>query len=148
MSTEIIGILIAAMAGYIVGSFKAFREAKQKAYQELLPPILKLAFRSRDVNETEYCEALCKLWLYANKKVAKKMERALFIAHDPQRGNMIEALQEVIVEMRKDIQLFSFQRLKANEVQHLFTRIRNSSATEEEDNTNRISSELNGLHGN
>jgi hypothetical protein len=126
MIMEILTILIGALIGYIIGACKAFREAKQKAYQEILPPILKFAFRSSQMKEGEYCEALCKLWLYGNKKVTKKMDYALWIAHDPSRGNMTKALQEVIVEMRKDIQLLSCQTIKPEDVQHLFTRISNN----------------------
>jgi len=123
MSIEILTIFIGALIGYIIGTFKAFREAKQKAYQEILPPILKFAFRSSQMNEGEYCEALCKLWLYASKEVANKMDHAIWIAHDPKRGDMIKALQEVIVEMRKDIQIFSWQKIKPDDVKHLFTRM-------------------------
>lgn len=121
---EIILIIISGLIGYIIGTCKAFREAKQKAYQEMLPPILKFAFRSEQIDEGEFCEALCKLWLYGNRKVTKKMDNAVWIAHDQTRGNMIKALQEVIVEMRNDIQLFTWSRIKPDDVKHLFTRIK------------------------
>ena len=121
---EILGILVGALIGYLVGVFKAFREAKQKAYQEMLPPILKFAFHSSEVSEGEYCEALCKLWLYGNRKVTVMMDDALLIAHDHSKGDLITALQKVIVEMRKDIQIFPWQKIKSDEVQHLFTQIR------------------------
>jgi len=55
MNMEILTILIGALIGYIIGTFKAFRESKQKAYQEILPPILKFAFHSNQTNEGEYC---------------------------------------------------------------------------------------------
>lgn len=115
---------LTGLIGYIVGTLKVFREAKQKAYQEILPPIINIAFRSSQMNEGEFSDALCKLWLYASKKITKKMDHALRIAHKPTRGDMIKALQEVIVEMRKDIQPFPWQRIKPDDVGHLFTRIR------------------------
>ncbi len=118
-----LAIIFSGVIGYFVGVAKAFREGKQKAYVELLPPILKMAYRSKEANEGEFSEALSKLWLYGSKKVAKKMDHALYIAHDPKRGDMTKALQEAIVEMRKDIQIFCWQRLKPEDVKHLFTRI-------------------------
>ena len=116
-------IILSGVIGYVVGALKAFREAKQKAYQEILPPIIKLAYRSEQMDEGEYCEALCKLWLYGNKKVTKKMDKALYIIHTPAKGDMTNALKDVILEMRKDIQLFSCQKIQPDEVGHLFTRI-------------------------
>jgi hypothetical protein len=110
------------LIGYFVGVCKAFREAKQKAYKEILPLILKFAFRSRQMSEGEYCEALCMLWFYGNKEVTKTMDNAFWIAHDSSRGDMITSLQEVIVEMRKDIQVFPWQKIKPD-IKYLFTRI-------------------------
>lgn len=52
------------------------------------------------------------------------MDHTIWIAHDQKRGDKTKALQEVIVEMRKDIQLFSWQRIKPDDVRHLFTRMR------------------------
>jgi len=115
--------VVTGFVGYLVGIAKAFREGKQKAYVELLPPIIKMAYRSKDANEGEFCEALSKLWLYGSIKVAKKMDHALSIAHDHKRGDRTKALQEAIVEMRKDIQKYRLKQLKPKEVNHLFTRI-------------------------
>ena len=66
---------------------------------------------------------MIKLWLYANKTVAKKMDNALFILHNPSRGNLTEALQEVVAKMREDIQVLPWQKVKPREVNHLYTRI-------------------------
>lgn len=119
----IVSAVVSGFVGYLVGVAKTFREGKQKAYVELLPPIIKMAYRSKEVNEGEFCEALSKLWLYGSKKVAKKMDHALYIAHDPKRGDMAKALKEAIVEIREDIQIHCWQQLKPEDVNHLFTRI-------------------------
>lgn len=121
---NIILIIISGLIGYFLGMLRSFRDAKQKAYQEILPPIIKIAYRSKYSDEGEYCMALCRLWLYGNKKVTQKMEKALWIVHKPEeRGDMAEALKEVIAEMRKDIQIFPWQKIKPDEIGHLFTRI-------------------------
>ena len=123
-------VIISGIIGYLLGACKAFREAKQKAYQEILPPIIKMAYRSEDANEGEFCEAIFKLWLYGSKAVAKKVDNVVSIAHDHKRGNITEALQKAIVEMRKDIQILPWQkRLTPNEVKHIFTRIRHVNNT-------------------
>ena len=115
--------IFTGIIGYLVGACKAFREAKQKAYQEILPPIVKMAYRSRQADEGDFCEALSKLWLYGSKTVTKKMDDALYIIHDPTKGDISTALQEVIAEMRKDIQIVPWQKLKPDDVGHIFTRI-------------------------
>jgi hypothetical protein len=124
--------LITGLIGYFVGRCKAFREAKQKAYQEMLPPIIKMAFRSQQADEGQLCEALVKLWLYGSKTVTRKVDHVLYIAHDHRRGNVTKALQEAIIKMRKDIQIWPWQKLKPDEVQHIFTRIRSASGKKEE----------------
>ena len=126
--------LITGLIGYFVGRCKAFREAKQKAYQEMLPPIIKMAFRSQQADEGQLCEALVKLWLYGSKTVTKKIDHALYIAHDPERGNILKAFQEAVVEIRRDIQINPLQRLKPDEVQHIFTRIRSASGKNKKSN--------------
>lgn len=115
------------IVGYLLGAARAFREAKQKAYQEILAPIIKMAYRSQEANEGEFCEALSKLWLYGSKNVTKKMDDALSIAHDPRRGNISTALQAAIAEMRKDIQINPLQKLKPEQVNHIFTRIQKTN---------------------
>jgi len=119
----ICSVLLSGFIGYLFGVCKSFREAKQKAYQEILPPIIKMAYRSQEANEGEFCEALSKLWLYGSKAVTKKMDHAVYIAHDRGRGDISKALQEAVVEMRKDIQVSPLQKLRPEEVNHLFTRI-------------------------
>ena len=101
-----------------------FREAKQNAYKEILHPIIKMAYESKQVNDSkEFNKALALVWIYANKKVALKMDKVVSIINKPSRGNVTEALQEAIVEMRKDVQIWSGQKLKSDKVKHLYTRV-------------------------
>jgi hypothetical protein len=117
-------IILSGVIGYIVGAMKSFREEKQKAYGELIAPILKMAYNPQDVkDEQEFSKALTKLWLYGSKRVTQKMEHAIEIMHNPSRGNITKAFQEAVVEMRKDIQLFTCQNIKPEDVNHLYTRI-------------------------
>lgn len=120
ISWNLFFIIFSGIVGYIVGAIKSFREEKQKAYGEIIPPILKMAYNPQDsMDEKEYSKALSKLWLYGNKSVAQKMERALEIMHDHSKGDVTKALQEAIIEMRKDVQLFSYQNLRPEDVNHL-----------------------------
>jgi len=121
-------IILSGIIGYIVGAVKSFREEKQKAYGEIIPPILKMAYDPQDVlDEKEYSKALAKLWLYGSKNVTRKMEYALKLVHNPTGSDVSKALQEAVVEMRKDIQIFSWQRLKPEDVGHLYTKISKES---------------------
>ena len=121
---SIVLIVLSGITGYFVGAIKSFREEKQKAYGEIIPPILKMAYNPQDIkDEQDYSKALTKLWLYGSKGVAQKMEAALKIMHDHSKGNVTKALQEAVVEMRKDIQLWPWQKLKPEDVNHLYTRI-------------------------
>lgn len=124
---QLLSIILTGLIGYAVGSAKSFREAKQKAYVELLPPILKVGYRQSDIKdpqvEDEFNKALSLLWLYASKKVARKMDYAVSIIIKPERGNFTLAIQQVITEMRKDLQISCFQRLRAIELKHFYTKI-------------------------
>jgi hypothetical protein len=119
-----LSVLFSAFVGYLFGAAKSFREEKQKAYGELLPPIIKMAYSPQSADETEFSRALMKLWLYGSKKVTLKMEHAVSILHHPTRGNATKAFQEAIVEMRADIQIWPWQRIKPEEVNHLYTSIK------------------------
>lgn len=130
ISWNLFFVVLSGVIGYIVGAVKSFREEKQKAYGEIIAPILKMAYHPEDmIDEKEYSKALSKLWLYGSKKVTRKMEKALEVMHDHSKGDVTRALQEAVVEMRKDIQLFSLQSLKPEEVNHLYTRIGGSGAS-------------------
>ena len=63
------------------------------------------------------------------------MYHAVSILHDHTRGNLTEALKEAIIEMRKDIQIWSWQKLKSDDVRHLYTRIAQSSEIEKKSKT-------------
>ena len=124
ISWNLFFIVLSGVLGYIVGAIKSFREEKQKAYGEIIPPILKMAYNPQDtVDEKEYSKALSKLWLHGSKRVTEKMETALEIMHNPSKGDVTRALQEAVIEMRNDIQLSSLQRLRPDAVNHLYTRI-------------------------
>ena len=117
-------IIFSAILGYLFATFKAFREEKQKAYSELLPIIVQMLYDPQPSIESEFSKSLMKLWLYGNKSVAKKLDRAIGLFHKPDKRNEVTgALQEAIVEMRKDIQIWPWERLRPNEVGHLYTKI-------------------------
>ena len=117
-------ILISGFIGWAVGYVKSFRDEKQKAYGDILPPILKMVYNPESsVDEKEFSRALSKLWIYGSKTVTQKMENALTIMHDHSKGDVTKALQEAVVEMRKDIQIWPWQKLKPQDVNHLYTRI-------------------------
>lgn len=101
-----VGTGIGALIGYLFGAYRGFREAKQKAYQELLPPILQLAFHAGPTDEAYFNEALCKLWLYGSREVAKKMKTAVSVICDPTLGDLETPLRETVVEMRNDVQRY------------------------------------------
>ena len=120
---NILGIIVGVILGYVFGSVKFFREQKQKAYSELLPPILKFGYDRTSADEVEYSKALSKLWLYANRDSALKMDKAVSIIHNPKLGNLNEAFQEAIIAMRKDIQVFSWPKLNPKDIKHLYTKV-------------------------
>ncbi|GJQ32530.1 MAG: hypothetical protein HBSAPP04_13690 [Ignavibacteriaceae bacterium] len=126
--TVLPGILIAIISGsigYLVGLIKTFRDGKQKAYSELLPPILKMAYDPKsEQDEKEFSAALAKLWLYGSKDVVENMKFAISIINDSRRGNSTEALQKAVISMRKDIQPFFWQRLKDEDVKFLYTKLK------------------------
>jgi hypothetical protein len=116
--------VITGVIGYFIGTIKSFREEKQKAYGEILPPILKMAYNPQDnIDEKEFSKALSKLWLYGSKKVTRRMENALKVMHDHNKGDITDALQEAVVEMRSDLQIWPWQKLEPGDVNHLYTRI-------------------------
>ena len=118
-------VVLSGLIGYGVGVLKAFREYKQKVYQEILVPILRMVYKNnRGVEEErDFNQSLAKLWLYANKDVARKTDRAVSILHNPSKGNLGEALQEAVAAMRRDIQIWPWQKLDPSEVKHLYTQL-------------------------
>ena len=65
---SIFSLVFSALIGYVVGAAKAFREQKQKAYTEILPPILKFAYdKESDIDEKEFSKALGIMWLYGSR---------------------------------------------------------------------------------
>lgn len=121
---ELFLLIVGAFLGYGLGLIKAFWEEKQRTYKEILPPIQKMAYHPEEVDEREFNKALGQSWLYGSKDVAMKMDKVVSIMVDPSRGSLGEALQETVAAMRKDIQLFPWQRLKPKQVNHLYARLR------------------------
>ena len=116
-----------AFLGYLFGSMKNFIEQKQKAYIEALPIFIKIAYDENvnpEQDQDELSKSIMKMWLYASKSVAIKIDKALSILIKPERGNKTEAFQEAIVAMIKDIQVFPWQNLKPEEVKHLYLTIK------------------------
>ena len=127
----LIVIVLSGLVGYVFGVAQAFRAQKQKAYSDILPPILKFAYDKKcEQDEREFNKSLSILWLYASKAVTRKMEQAISIMHHPDRGNLTEALQKAIIEMRKDIQICPWQMLDSKNVNHLYTKIVNKLPSE------------------
>lgn len=117
-------VILSAILGYLFARFRAFREEKQRAYSELLPIIVRMLYDPKPTIETDFSRSLMKLWLYANNRVAVKLDHAVGLFHKPEkRGEVTKALQEAIVEMRRDIQIWPWQRLKPDDVRHLYTKI-------------------------
>ena len=115
----IIVAVITGIVGFILGNLKFHREEKYKAYREFLYPIVRFVFEGD--NQNAYNEAQQKLWVFASKKVAKKMDIVTSRLIQPKRGNPIEALQEMMAEMRNDIQPWSLSRIKPPEIAHIYT---------------------------
>ena len=116
-------IIFSAVVGYVFGAAKTFREQKLRAYEEILPPIVKVAFDPDKSDQPDFNKALLKLWLFASRKVALKMDHALAILIKPERGDAQKAIQETIAEMRADIQFLKWQKVKPEEVKHFYTKI-------------------------
>jgi len=127
MIAKVTILIIGALLGYFFGHIRDFREKKQKVYSETLPIIIRALFHPNKEIEKIFNESIVILWLYANKKVARKLEKAISSFHHPERyENTVELLQETIVEMRKDIQISPLQKLKPKEVNHFYTTFINS----------------------
>ena len=132
--TTIVIAVITGIIGFIFGNIKFHREEKYRAYREFLSPIVRFVFRKD--NEDAYNEAMQKLWVFASKRVAQKMNVvASRVIKPKERGNVIEALQDLISEMRNDIQLWSCSRIKAPEIGHIYTTVVKGSQISNNDNT-------------
>jgi hypothetical protein len=116
---------------------KSFWEEKHKVYQEILPVFQKAAYNPRLTKEDELNRALGLMWLYANRKVATKLDKVHAITIKPERGNITKALKEAIAEMRNDIQawpfIHPFGTLKPQDIKHIYTRIFGGKETPKED---------------
>lgn len=117
--------VITLIIGFYLGYGRFWKEQKHKAYKELLPPIIKMAYDRKRENEDDFNKAQSILWLYANKNVAIKMDTAISRIVNPDRGNVSEALKEAIVEMRKDLhKWYGRQSLKSADIKHLYSKVK------------------------
>ena len=117
-------IVAGGVLGFVLASIRFFGEEKHKAYRELLPPILKCGYYPAIADQDEFNRALTKLWLYGNKDVAKKMDKAVSIIIRPDRGDLTAAFQEAIVAMRKDLRMnCPWGQLDPKDVAHIYTII-------------------------
>lgn len=97
--------LLTAFLGFWVGSAKFFNEHKLRMYGEALPALLKFTFNARGYSdEKAFNEALSRIWIYASRKVALKLEIALSYSVHPERGDFMGAMKETILAMRDDVQ--------------------------------------------
>jgi len=114
-------VLISSVFGFSLGRFKEFRENKHKAYSSILPDIIKSYFMGEDF---EFNKSMILSWLYSNKKVAIKLDRIASIMTKTNHSSeeIIEELQNLTVEMRRDIQPFPWQRLRADDVKHIYMK--------------------------
>lgn len=125
---------LSAWIGYFAGAAKSFREQKQSIYSEIIPTFIKVAYDPKQADTEEFNKALTKLWLFGSRKVALKMNSAISILHESSRGNLTEALQEAIVEIRSDLQFSSEEDLLPSEVTHIFTKITGENQIPDRDN--------------
>lgn len=116
-------IFISGIVGFYLGKFKEFRESKQKIYSSVIPIIIKTYYDPENAVEEEYNKSVLLSWLYSNKVVAKKLDKIASIIVDRSRGTeTTKEIQNLIIAMRRDIQPFPWwQRLKANDVKHIYT---------------------------
>lgn len=112
-------VLISATFGFFLGRVKEFRENKHNAYSNILPGIIKSYFTRQDF---EFNKSIILSWLYSSKRVAKKIDKVASIMTKPNHSSeeIINELQNLTVEMRKDIQPFPWQRLQAKDVKHIY----------------------------
>ncbi len=121
----LIQILITGIIGFLIGFAKSFRDAKQNAYGEIMPPIVKMSYEQNPTDDdmNEFNKALTKLWLYANKDVAFKVDTVarILAGHEGERS---KAVQKAIIAMRKDIQYWRpFSKIDPEKVEHFYMRI-------------------------
>ena len=120
----IITIIFTGAISFSIGRAKALIEGKQKVYSESIEPIITRAFKPENVTDKEVNCAVSKLWLYGSKKVTKSLDRVLRIIIDPTRGDIVEATQKLLADMRRDIQILTCQKLKADEFLHIYQELK------------------------
>ena len=116
--------VVAGIIGYIIGVAKSFREQKLKTYIDSLQIISKVVYQPEIRDQSELNKALINMCLYGNIEVFKKFDKVVSIKVKPPRGDIIKELQELIVDMRNDIQFLPCQKLlKPDDIKHLSIRL-------------------------
>lgn len=114
--------ILTAILGYYIGSYKFFREQVLRIYEEILPEIMVFLSDPPEKRESKkYRAALAKMWIYARKDVARKLDVAISYTVDPNRGEFIPAMQVAISAMRRDIQPWWRRRerkIDADDIKH------------------------------
>jgi len=122
ITTIVISVVLSGIVGFYLGKFKEFRESKQKIYSSIIPVIIKMYYNPQKNLEEEYNKSVILSWLYSNRSVARKLNKIASIIVDRSRSeHPTQDFQDLIIEMRKDIQPFNWQRLKADDVEHIYT---------------------------
>lgn len=124
----IIPAIITGAIGYFVGAAKTFREAKQNAYTEILPSVIRMAFGTAHTkkDEGEFNKALSRVWLYGNREVVILIDKVAGILVDRSRGDIVNASRAAVIAVRQDIQefwKFWSHKIKPEEIKHLYMRI-------------------------
>jgi hypothetical protein len=134
--------IVTGLLSYRAGLRRAFTEQKQKAYESLLPAIIKAGLDHRRADPDEFNTALALLWLYASNNAALAMDKALTIFHHPedyragesQGQALVKALQEVIAAIRDDMQQGRKDAkppLTPEQVGHFYTYFKNLPKVDE-----------------
>ena len=120
----LLSIAIPSAIAYAFGSAKAFKELKQKAYAEVMPPLVRGVFRPGSDDEVSFNRALTVVSLYGDRRLVSSVFRLVGILHDPSRGDAVRAIQEILAQMRSDTQPWPKfgGRMKADEFEQLYTR--------------------------
>ena len=98
--------ILMALVGYWIGSAK-----------------LEATFDPSYKDSKSFNEALSRIWIYASRKVALKLDRALSRRVDQSRGDFMDAMKETIIAIRNDVQPLwkvRSRRISKEELKHFY----------------------------
>jgi hypothetical protein len=141
----LLGGLVGAAATYIFRRERFMAERLHDTYTEILHPILYAGYEPErpgedDVDRREIIldlnRALAKTWLYANRGVAKRIDKAVWMLVHPSRQSGVDhftpVMKKVIFAMRQDIQPWWRCRrrsLKREDIKHFWFALPKSSGS-------------------